>query len=516
MPPVTPLARRYAYKLAANAVSLLANLAIEAIASRALGPRGYGNYQFLTGFFQQVFSLLDLGVSTAFFTKAAQRPRDGKVVRFYWGYLSAVAVGVLSLIAMALVSGFDRDVWPGQESAFVLLAATVVLAIQSVTAAGKMTDAYGLTVEAERARVMQRLLLALGVVIAYAAGWLGLGVYFVLQAIAAALLCAALGKVLHGTGRALFGSRIGNADSRGKLIREYFSYSHPLAVHALVGTVAALIDLWLLQRFGGAAEQGYYGLALRISAVCLVFTTAMTPLLMREFSVACAARDTEGMAALYRRHVPVLFAITASLSCFVAVNAAEIIVLVGGAEFAAGTTALILLAFYPLQQTFGQITASVFLATDDTRRYRNIGVGINLAGLPLSYLLIGPDDLLGLNAGSIGLAIKTLLVGFIAVGIQLALNADRLKLDIRRFLGQQLVILFSMMALALATAGLTGRFLADAPVAIRLVTGGAAYVLLSAAALASAPALFGLSRHDVRSARASVMGRLRESRKKLP
>ena len=56
----------------------------------------------------------------------------------------------------------------------------------------------------------------------------------------------------------------------------------------------------------------------------------MTPLLMREFAIAFDKRDLNLMAALFRRYIPMFYAIAAYLSCFILVQADKVVYFVGG------------------------------------------------------------------------------------------------------------------------------------------------------------------------------------------
>lgn len=67
MPQTPTLAKRYGFKLMANAASVPVYLLMEALLPRALGPQMYGNYSFATNLFQQFSGFLDMGTSTCFY-----------------------------------------------------------------------------------------------------------------------------------------------------------------------------------------------------------------------------------------------------------------------------------------------------------------------------------------------------------------------------------------------------------------------------------------------------------------
>jgi len=198
-------------------------------------------------------------------------------------------------------------------------------------------------------------------------------------------------------------------------------------------------------------EQGFFGLSYQIGALCFLCTGAMTPLLMREFAIAFEARDLALMAHLFRRYIPLLYGVAAYFACFLAVQADKVIYLMGGKNFQAAHLALAIMVFYPIHQTYGQLSGSVFMATGDTTRYRNIGITFMLLSLPLTYVLLAPGRMLGLNAGATGLAVKMVLVQALAVNVQLYFNAKMLNLNFRKYILHQIgTILCLTMAAFLA------------------------------------------------------------------
>ncbi len=90
-------------------------------------------------------------------------------------------------------------------------------------------------------------------------------------------------------------------------LREFYDYSHPLFLYALVGLLTGSLDRWLLQIFGGSVEQGFHGLSYHIGVLGFLCTSAMTPLLTREFAIAFGARDLAQMARRFRGYIPLLY-----------------------------------------------------------------------------------------------------------------------------------------------------------------------------------------------------------------
>lgn len=102
--------------------------------------------------------------------------------------------------------------------------------------------------------------------------------------------------------------------------------------------------------------------------------------------MAHGAQDIRRMGALFERSVNILCAVSALIGVFLAVEAPAVTRLFGGRGFVEASWALRLMMFYPMFQTLGQLSGSVFYATGDTPAYRNLGILSFLFGLPFSVL----------------------------------------------------------------------------------------------------------------------------------
>ena len=59
---------------------------------------------------------------------------------------------------------------------------------------------------------------------------------------------------------------------------------------------------------------------------------------------------------------------------FLVVQADKVTYLMGGKNFQGAHLAVAIMVFYPIHQTYGQLSGPVFLATGETARFRNIGI----------------------------------------------------------------------------------------------------------------------------------------------
>ena len=495
------LKKRYVFKLVANVFGLVVGLATQAVIPRGLGPVAYGNFNFLTSFFQQVFGFLEMGTSTCFYTKLAQRQKDAGLVSFYLYFSGLISLLVLALAAGGQVFALAPRLWPGQEMHYVYLAAVWgILNWFSVSVLNRMVDAYGLTVSSEVARMAQKVFSLVLILALYFSGRLNLTSFFYFNFAAMLFLCLAIFWIVEKKGFPLIGNLGLSRDAARKYAAEFWQYSHPLFIGAVIGLFAGLLDRWLLQLFSGSVEQGFYGLSSMIGSACFVFTGAMIPLLWREFSISFEKKDLGLMSHLFNRYVPLLYSVAAALACFIAVQADKVILIMGGRQYAGALWPVIIMAFYPIHQTYGQLNSVVCMAAGETRLYSKIGVLFALIGIPVGYLLLAPADKFGLNGGATGLAVKMLLIQIVGVNVQLYYNCRLLKLDFLRYVRHQvssvlLLLAFSLLAL-LGSESLSA--LAGRPIPGFLFS-GLLYSLLIAAVFYLKPVLFGLERKDITS-----------------
>lgn len=505
------LRKRYAYKLGTNAVSLLINLVAQAIIPRGLGPSSFGSYQFLTNSFDRVIGFLEMGTSTCFYTELSRNQRDRSIVSFYLLYTVGIAVVLGLVVAASLWGRGAAALWPGQVFAAIALAAGVSLCTWIVGVFGRMNDAYGQTVPAEKMRMLQKALGLVLLMALFASGGLTLWSYFAYQYIALLLLAAALLVVNARGGHSLRHLVFPSRERMRLLGRQFFSYSRPLVLLGFFGLAAGFFDRWLLQHCGGGVEQGFYSLSFQVGAVCILFTSAMTPLFMRELSIAHGVGDRNRMTDLFRRSVPVLFSLAAFFSCFVAVNARQFTDLFGGSRYAGAMTAVAVMALYPMHQTLGQMCASVYYATGETKRYSRISMIFLFVGIPLTYVLVAPTGSWGVGAGATGLAIKMVLINILDVNVQLYFVVRILALPFWRYLGGQAIVFACFTGLSVGAAGIAGFVPAGPAGVLRLIVSGLLYVSAAATVVWYTPAMVGLEREDARNLVRMIADRVRQA-----
>lgn len=496
--PEDSLKKRYFYKLSANLIGLAISTVTQAIIPRGLGPKAYGDFNFLSNFFTQVSRFLDMGTSTGFYTKLSQRPKEFGLVSFYLYFSGIVSLFIIGFVVISHLTLTYTRFWPDQKILYIYLSAGWGILTYIVIVLNEMADAYGVTVSTELARILQKLLGMILIILLFITDWLNLTNFFYYHYVILLILAISFIVILEKKGYSLRQNWKLPSKKIKSYIQEFYNYSHPLFIYALVGLIVGILDRWLLQYFAGSVQQGFFGLSYQIGAICFLFTSAMTPLLMREFSIAFGKNDIEQIAVLFRRYIPLLYSITAYFCCFIAIQANKVIYIMGGNRYSEAVGAVTIMAFYSIHQTYGQLSGSVFFSTDQTALYRNIGITFMLIGLPVSYFLIAPVDKMGLNAGATGLAVKMVFIQFITVNVQLYYNAKFLKLSFWKFFGHQILSVGCLLAIALVvTFGANEILEPSSGIIASFLLAGVLYTLTVICLVSCFPAVFGIKREDI-------------------
>lgn len=496
------LGRQYAAKLIANSVNLMAGAIVLGMVPQALGPASFGRYEFLANFFQQVKGFLDTGTSTCFYKTLSQRQGDIGLVTFYRKFLLGASVLMIGGALLLAGTPIGNWLWAGEGALLVCLAACYASVTWWLDTTRKTVDAWHLTVWGEILYAASRILAAL-VLVATIWGWgLRLEGYFIYQ-IAMVLLAVAVLTILLNKRRPSIENVMPPQPARAYL-REFWHYSHPLIAYALVGMLVIIAERWILQTQAGAIEQGFYGLASQVAMMCFLFTSAMTQLLTREFAVAWDQQDMERMRSMFRRIIPMLYAVAAYFSVFIACYAEDVVWLLGGQAWKEGVLAMSIMVLYPMHQTYGQLSGSVYYATGQTRLYRNIGITGMVAGLPVMLWLVLPVESGGLGLGAAGLVLKMVALQFILVNVGLWFNTRLLSLSFWKLLAHQLIVPTIFLACVLASSALVS--LPGLPRPGQFLLAGAAYTFLVAVMILLIPQLAGLQRGEIGAVARKALG----------
>lgn len=420
---MTSIRKRFLISAGSNALRAAISLVVGLMIARGLGPADYGNLAYLLGSFWAIRALLDMGSSSAFYTFIAQRGRGRHYYRVYFGWLVFQFVFSVALVALILPSGIVERFWLGQERSLILLALLATFLQNQVwQTVVQMHEAERKTVRVQAASLAIIFVHLSLVGVMLFSDWLS--VQAVLWAIVAEYLVAAawLSVTLRGfEGGAACDSLVVEDESLKSVVSVYVQYCRPMVVIAVFSFCHEMADRWLLQRFGGAAQQGFYQVATQLSTISLLATSSILNIFWKEIAEANERGDRARVAGLYQKTTQTLVFLASVVSCFLAPWAELLVDVLLGSAYHAAWPVLLLMLFYPIHQAVGQINGTLFMATGQNSAYMKITVAGLLVSIPTSYALIAPEagqGVPGLQLGALGLGLKIVGLNFLFVNLQ--------------------------------------------------------------------------------------------------
>ena len=502
------LNKRYFAKITGSLIVIPIGFITSAIIPRSLGPTYYGQFTFLTGIFSKMFELTQAGFPTAYYTKLSQNLNEKGIIKFFFGFRFICSITIAILTSIIFLLNFQEYVWPNQNIKFIYMALFFsILALFSNTASNTV-DALGLTVKGEMISVLQKYIGFCIILLLFFLWKIDITIFFFYQYFSSIFLLFGCYYVMSKGGVRILSIPPLTRVQIKRYISEFWVYSNPLIVLGFITSVTSILDLWMLEKFSGSIQQGYYGLAVKIAAITFLFSRAMTPLITREFSVAFGKGDLSRMKILFKRYIPLLYTIAAFICVFISVEASTVSVLYGGDKYRDASFTISIFAFYPIHQTYGQLSGAVFLATGQTKLHRNITGIMRIGGLLLSFFLLAPTSYYGFDMGAQGLAIKMLIYQFLLVNIQLYYNSKYLSMKLSTLIYHQIIVIGIFFLFAAMTTYLSD--ILTSSVILSFFISGTLYLLLCSALIYKYPRLVSASREEIDKFKKKLVIRLQK------
>lgn len=418
----TSVKARFLVSIVANILRAIISFGGGVLVARGLNPSGYGDMMFLLGSFVAIRSLMDLGSSSAFYTFISQRFRSCQFYLFYYGWLALQYIVILLLITLIMPQAMIEKVWLSHSRDIILLAFTASFLQQQVwQTVGQIGEASRKTVKVQIMSFAIAIVHLIVVTVLLACDWLSIkGVLwlFILEYLIAIIWAYWFLKEKQSSHSVI--EEVAEFSPK-QMLEEYWEYCKPLVFLSFVGFLYDFADRWMLQRFGGSNQQGFYQIAYQFAAVSLLATTSILKIFWKEIAEANARQDINRVAYIYHKVNRALVMLAAILSGFMIPWSEQIVIIFLGQAYITAWPVLAIMFLYPIHQTMGQIGGTMFLASGHTKAYMLVGVIGMLISVPLSYLVQAPNSgivIPGLGMGALGMALKMVLLGIISVNIQ--------------------------------------------------------------------------------------------------
>lgn len=484
---------RFAATLLANIVRTVLSFVAGIVIARALGVSDYGDLNFLLGSFAAINLVLDLGSSPAFYTLVARRKRGWTFFGVYIAWTFGVQFfGTLLILAIVLPSSLVQRIWLGHGRAEILLAFAVSFALtQMWTMVSQLGEAVRKTIVVQAAAVAQAAAHLLLIVVLIELHILSVRTILWLLIIEYVIVALVVGPRML---RANLSSEDPQENWRS-VLSEFVVYCRPLVIYGVVGFLYQFADRWLLQRFGGSKQQGFFSIGQQFATVSLMATTSILNVMWKE--VADGQADAGRTRALYVSIRRGLYFLAAWLSCLFIPYTHELLHITVGDQYQGAALATSLMLLYPIHQSLGQIQGTYLMATGNTRTHAAIGMFSMLLSIPLTYFVTAPATAAvpGLALGATGIVIKMVAVQLLTVGVQ-TIALSRIGAG-RRDFGYQFGLLASLLGfsfLCRIVAAKTVAAVGFGTSAAALFGGGAIlYLVMTALVIVRMPDIAGLT-----------------------
>ncbi len=172
----------------------------------------------------------------------------------------------------------------------------------------------------------------------------------------------------------------------------------------------------------------------------LILTASAIPIIWREIARASSLGDRQQAGHVFVRSTQILFFTTLALCAWLAAGSDTLVRTWAGDRYAAGVPVLAIMAFYPTQQTLGQLNTTALKATGRTTTFRNLSLALSVPDLALTSLLLAPASapVPGLGLGAIGVALRMVVYGLASVLVYEWFNLRHFELSWRDALAHKI------------------------------------------------------------------------------
>ena len=407
--------KRFSFSFLSNVVKGVALFLTSALIARGLQPEMYGTYAFLLTVAVSVCSLLDMGVSKAFYTFISKKAQSKSFFMYYFLWMLVQFLVAVSCIYVIIPDSLISIVWKGNSKE---LAALSFIAVFFQVHVWQVISHIGESLrKTYRIQSLNVAIAALHLILIFIVYWLGVmqlrTIYYLI--IVEFILAIGVSYVIL---KVNFSSLI---KTPSEYFRQYWVYCKPLIPYVWLGVLSEFADAWLLQHYGGSIEQAYYSVAVQFSLVSLMATTSILKILWKEVAEANENGDKQKIYQVYDKATHILFVFSAVVSGFLIPWANEILTLLFGSAYVGGVVVMSIMLLYPIHQSLGQIVGVMFMALEMTKVYVIINSVILISGIITAYFILAPSDAIvpGFGLASNGLALKMVLLQIIGVNLSM-------------------------------------------------------------------------------------------------
>lgn len=480
---------RSLFTILSNSFRSLFNLIASIFLARMLGPELFGLMSFVLASFIALKSLIDFGLSSAFYTFISESNNIYRYLTTYAYILFFQLVIPLVLIFIFMPNSWFQIIWTDVETLQIFFGYLAIFFQYYIwNFSLSLAESIRKTFLAQSIWLSISITNLIALIILWLYDLLIINNVFLLIIfeffIGALLLFFLIKKQINFEFK---------KESQLIILNKFFDYSKPLILYSVIGFIAIFFDRWMLQFFAGSYEQAFYSISFQISAISLLATSSILKIFWKEIAESNSNQDIVYTKKLYENSCKALYLTACFIMGFIFFWVDEIILFFLGVEYLPGKITFLILLFYPVHQCLGQIVSSFLYATSETRILSYISSLFLLLGMLLTFMLIGENALLKVNLqmGSAGLAIKMVIIQFLNVNILIFILNKNYNWKYNQFYQISFVI-FSLLAGLLSKELINLLFQMPDMLFIRFFISLLIYLFIFVVAIYNLPSLFSI------------------------
>lgn len=404
--------KRIALSFFANVFRGASTLVIGILLARFLGSDDYGELIFLVSSSIAIKQLLDLGLGSAFFTFLSQQDRSKKFITQFFIFFIGKYLLCISVIYFLLPTSWLFKIWLGNNQI------TIVIALAAIALQSDFWPIASQLLESQRKTIRSQFLYIFTQIFHFCIIF-GLH-YSGLLNVINYLICIGLLWFFAGVVAVLSYKPVKNIEgnlSSTVSVKSYLNYCIPLAPVIFISFTGEFLDRWMLQKWGGSSQQAFFAVSSQIASMSLLFTASFIKIFWKEVAEALYRKNYQSAISLYIGGRKFIFYCGALIAGISIAWASEILSFLYGNNYMEAKIPLILLMFYSIHQSLGQIDSAFLMASSRT----SIGLKIHIIfapiGILISYLMLSNSNIYGFDLGAAGLGIKLIITQLISVTI---------------------------------------------------------------------------------------------------
>ncbi len=290
-----------------NAFKLVIGVINSTIVPKALGPKDFGDYQFLFRGSGSIRDASTFGTTAAFFTYSSKNVRSGNAFLIFLGWNVFQLILVIAIISASAFFNFRAFLYPDQSLYYIVVVSLLDWTNYVSLNLIQFGESKAENVYVQKINFYSNLVKLVATTGLYLYNVLDLNSYIVVNYIGSLFIVAIImAHFLKRSERSRYFEPISLSEIR-QISRYFIAYCSPLIVYNIFGFVATYFDRWFLEFTSGSVEQAYFAVSFQWANISLLFTTSVLNIFWREISFSLAGKDFERVRRIYTKSVRSLF-----------------------------------------------------------------------------------------------------------------------------------------------------------------------------------------------------------------